>query len=183
MIEKAPGDRRIWVALGTPHPDYEATYHNVGRLALAYFMPETARFKTEPGGRFEFAKSKERIYVRPLTYMNESGPAVAAALKYFKLKPADILIFQDDSDLGLGSFKISCGSGAAGHHGVESLIRSFKTKEFCRVRIGIRPADPAPELRRAKAGEFVLKKISAADKAKLQSVFRDTERVIVKEEP
>ncbi len=178
--------RNLWLALGNPGPEYEHTYHNAGRLAFDYLLPK-AEFEPESRKRFEFARAGGRIYVRPLSYMNESGPAAAAALRHFQASARELLVFQDDSDLPLGSFRISCGSGAAGHHGIESLLASLKTRDFCRVRIGIRPRVPAgvpAEARsRAKAGEFVLRKISAADRKKLQSVFREIEKVIVKEEP
>ncbi len=179
--------KNLWIALGNPGPEYESTYHNAGRLAFDYLLPGV-RFEPESRKRFEFAQTGGRTYVRLLAYMNESGPAAAAALKHFHASPGELLVFQDDSDLPLGSFRISCGIGAAGHHGIESLAASLKTKDFYRVRIGIRPPDkertPAsPRLRRAKAGEFVLRKISAAGHKELQSAFREIEKVIVKVEP
>lgn len=179
--EKSWEGRDMWVGLGNPGPEYENTYHNVGRMALAYFLSDCCTFQAEPGHRFEYVREDERIYVQTLSYMNESGAPVAAALRYFRRTPRSLLVFQDDSDLPFGEFKISCGSGAAGHHGVESLIKNLKTKDFCRVRIGIRPK--AQGQVRQKASEFVLRKLSAADKKGLQRTLGEIEKLIVKEKP
>ncbi len=93
--------------------------------------------------------------------MNESGKAVKEAMKYFKIKPEEILIVHDDSDIELGKYKISFGRGSAGHNGVQSIINNLKTKNFWRLRIGVRPTTnnrrPTTQI---KAGDFVLKKIS-----------------------
>ncbi len=177
------GSWSIWAGLGNPGGEYEATYHNIGRRALEFFAGKDAEFRKAPGGLFEYAKEGGRIYVRTLSYMNESGPAIRSALKYFEREPGDLVVFHDDSDLPLGSFRISSGSGAAGHHGIESLIKSLKTRDFARVRIGIRPEEEAglpaeARSKRAKAGEFVLKKISAGDRKKLQLVFSEMEKVM-----
>jgi len=99
--------------------------------------------------------------------MNESGKAVKEAVKYFRAKPEEILIIHDDSDIELGKYKISFGRGSAGHQGVESIIKSLGTKNFWRLRIGIR------RTKRKKAGEFVLKKITPADKLVWERLFSD----------
>jgi len=101
--------------------------------------------------------------------MNESGGFVKKMLRKKGVRPEALLVIHDDSDLNLGSFKLSFGRGSAGHKGAESVIRTLGTKDFWRLRIGIRPIVG----RRKKAGEFVLKKISAKDKKTLESVFAE----------
>ena len=113
--------------------------------------------------------------------MNESGGFVKKMLKKKGVKPEALLVIHDDSDLNLGSFKFSFGRGSAGHKGAESVIRTLGTKDFWRLRIGIRPIGPISPIgligliarRRKKAGEFVLRKISAKDKKTLESVFAE----------
>ena len=100
--------------------------------------------------------------------MNESGRAVDAAVTYFKIKPADLIVAHDDSDITLRRYKLSFGSSSAGHHGVDSVIGVFGTKNFWRLRIGIRPLNT-----RAKALSFVLKKIKKDDEKILSHVFED----------
>ncbi len=110
------------------------------------------------------------ILVKPQTFMNNSGQAVQAILSYYKLLPKKLGIIQkkdsdlsnmltvihDDLDIELGKYKISLDSRSAGHKGVESIINHLKTKNFKRVRIGIKTemADKMP------AEKFVLQKFN-----------------------
>ncbi|MCL4404239.1 aminoacyl-tRNA hydrolase [Patescibacteria group bacterium] len=148
-------DVSLVVGLGNPGKDYERTYHNAGRLALAALAPETGWRARD---KFRYVKDAGLTFASPETFMNESGDAVAAALKYFKLKPAELLVIHDDSDLPLGQWKLQFGRGSAGHRGVASIISRLKTEDFWRLRIGIRDAS---EKKRRKAGDFVLDRISA----------------------
>lgn len=168
---------RLLVGLGNPGEEYENTYHNVGLQALEHLRPADCRFRPGGRGKFEYCKTRGGVVlVRPLTFMNESGAATAEALKYFRLKPAAMLVLHDDSDLPLGEWRTAFGRGAAGHHGVESIIRALGTKEFGRARIGVRE-------RPGKAGDFVLRRISPANKKKLQSVFGEMEKLMEKDNP
>ncbi|MFA5083808.1 MAG: aminoacyl-tRNA hydrolase [Candidatus Paceibacterota bacterium] len=196
---------RLIIGLGNPGAKYAPTYHNAGKLAIAYLMETAAETMTlvQKGKQknfeyFKFADGGSLIFVQPLTFMNESGKAVAACLKYFGVKPKETLVIHDDSDIGLGESKLSFGRGAAGHHGIESIIDNLKTDKFWRLRIGIRkkgkegtkrkeaglPADfvgrrrlrrPKAEAYRTKAGEMVLRKISPADNLILKKVIKDLE--------
>lgn len=137
---------KIVIGLGNPDPKYENTYHNVGFLFLDFLGKG----------------------VKSGVYMNESGKFVAKEIKKAGAKLGELLLVHDDSDIALGSYKFSFGRGAAGHHGVESVQAALKTKDFWRLRIGIRP--PQEKIRQ-KAEKFVLKKISPADKKILDNVF------------
>ena len=88
--------------------------------------------------------------------------AVAAAIRFFKVKPEELLVIHDEGDLAIGRCKISFGRGAAGHQGVGSVIKSLGTKNFTRFRIGIRRDD-------RKTASFVLRKITNLDQATLHS--------------
>lgn len=129
---------RLVVGLGNPGTRYAHTYHNAGRIALA--MLEAHREVFPPRTRFMALD----------VFMNESGPAIARVLRG---APHTLLILHDDSDLALGTSRLVFGRGAAGHHGVESIIRALGTKDFWRLRIGIRP----PSLIGVKASDFVLR--------------------------
>jgi PTH1 family peptidyl-tRNA hydrolase len=149
---------KLIIGLGNPDEKYENTYHNVGRLFIDYL------------------EKNSTLYPKPYTlktdvYMNESGAFVKKALKKAGAKPEEILIIHDDSDLQLGKYKFSFGHGAAGHHGIENIMTTLKTKNFWRLRIGIRP--PKEKIRQ-KAEKFVLKKISAVDKKILEDIFQKT---------
>lgn len=156
-MDKKP---KLIIGLGNPDKKYESTYHNVGFLFIDYLgknLPMT-------NDKIQMIKSTE--------YMNNSGKFVAKEIKKSGVKPEELLIVHDDSDLEIGSYKLQLGRGAAGHHGVESVQAALKTKDFWRLRIGIRPTQKEGSVRK-KAEEFVLKKISAADKKILERVFEE----------
>lgn len=129
------------VGLGNPGTRYARTYHNAGRIVARALEEGNAPFA--PRTRFIVTD----------TYMNESGSAVKRALR---AKPSTLLVVHDDTDLPAGSYRLVFARGAAGHHGVQSVIRALGTKEFWRLRVGVRP----PAMRNAKADSFVLRPMS-----------------------
>ena len=138
---------RLIIGLGNPGKEYERTRHNAGFL----FIDELERLKI----KITLAKSQ--------SFMNESGKAVADLIKFYKVKLENILIVHDDIDILWGSYKFSFGRSSAGHKGVESIIKSLKTKNFWRLRIGIQPA-----FAKATAGKPAVKKHIRADKVILK---------------
>jgi len=150
-MEFNPEKIKLIIGLGNPDKRYDNTYHNVGYLFID-FLTKSLKLK---------AKS-----LKSDTYMNESGKFIARELKKRGIKPEELLVVHDDSDITLGEYKFSFGRGAAGHHGIESVIRALKTKDCWRIRIGIRREA------RKKASEFVLKKISAKDKKTLNETIK-----------
>ncbi len=152
-MEFDPKKIKLIIGLGNPDKEYENTYHNVGHLVVEQLITNGERRTT---------KSTE--------YMNNSGKFTEKEIRKSGVKPEEILIAHDDSDLEIGKYKIDFGRGAGGHHGIESVQQHLKTNDFWRLRIGIRPAN---ETVRQKAEEFVLKKISAADLATLKKVFEE----------
>lgn len=166
--------KAILVGLGNPDREYKETYHNAGAL-LAEFLADGAAWR-KPGQRpFKYCFLGDIVLIRPLTYMNESGRAVSAALNYFKSGQEKLVVAQDESDLPIGEFKISANRGAAGHKGIASIAKETGTKNFMRIRIGIRSG-------RGKAGSFVLKKISPGDNESLQLVFGEILKLITKDQ-
>lgn len=137
----------LLVGLGNPGPQYANNRHNIGfkvaeEIARTYRLAaDRARFqsKTNEGT----VDGHKVLVLRPQTYMNESGRAVGEAMRFFKLTPADVIVFYDELDLALGKLRVKTGGGAAGHNGIRSLI-SHIGEEFIRVRIGIgHPGDKA----------------------------------------
>ncbi len=159
---------KLIVGLGNPTEQYAYTYHNVGQLALEYFTVErSAPWKTPRACHFSYRKDDQRTLVKPATFMNESGGAIAEALEYFGVPPHELVVLHDDSDIPLGSYKLSFGSGAAGHKGVKSIINVLGTNKFARIRIGI---PPPQETRKAEA--FVLRQITKNDRKIFEAVMR-----------
>lgn len=110
--------------LGNPGDEYSKNRHNVGRMAADFFSK-----------KYEGKKLK---VLTPDTFMNHSGKFVAKFVKS-KKQAQNTVIIQDDIDLPLGSLKISYDRGSGGHNGIESIIKSLKTREFIRIRIGVSP--------------------------------------------
>lgn len=158
---------KLIVGLGNPGKEYEKTYHNAGFLAIDFFAdnpPISRPLKSD-------------------TYMNLSGGFVKKALKKYKANPEELLIVHDDSDIEFGKYKLSFGRGSAGHKGAESIIKSLGTKNFWRLRIGIGKklkADFPAKVRKMKAGDFVLKKITKTDMEILEKVFNESANKIQK---
>ena len=159
------------VGLGNPGDEYAHTYHNAGALALRYLTDE-ADFTTASTKTFAFAKLNGKIFIRPLVFMNESGIAVRDALAYFNLKPEQMLVIHDDADIPVGELKIQFGRGAAGHHGIESIIHLVGTKDFWRARLGIERKTMFMK-RRIRAERYVLKPLSKEHKALFEKAFAD----------
>lgn len=130
----------LLVGLGNPGARYAANRHNVGFMAVEAIA---ARHNLPPWrSRFLGAFSDGRIgagrgyLLMPGTYMNESGNAVSQAMNYFRLTPADVVVFHDELDLAPGKVRVKTGGGAAGNNGIRSITAHIGA-EFRRVRIGI----------------------------------------------
>jgi peptidyl-tRNA hydrolase, PTH1 family len=126
--------------LGNPGGGYARTRHNVGFLVA----DELARrhdgsFRSKFNGQLaEVRLDGLRVAVlKPETYMNISGKSVAAARKFFKVDPADLLVVHDDVDLVPGRLQARLGGGLAGHNGLRSIASSLGTQDFLRLRIGV----------------------------------------------
>ncbi|MDO8664877.1 MAG: aminoacyl-tRNA hydrolase [Candidatus Liptonbacteria bacterium] len=196
LARAASNGIKLIIGLGNPEPEYDNTYHNAGKLMVDYLLKKlvsggvskAACFHKKTSGNFESCTVCDFRLVKPTNYMNENGKAAKAALKSFGTKADSLLVAHDDSDIEIGTYKTSFGSGSAGHNGVQSVIENMGTKNFWRLRIGIRPsprnsalsqrrsalrpkADLPAEVRRTKAGEFVLKKITDADDKLMCSAF------------
>jgi PTH1 family peptidyl-tRNA hydrolase len=131
---------QLLVGLGNPGPSYAGHRHNVGFMAVDRiadrhgFGPWRARFEgLSAEGRVGEARM---LALKPQTFMNESGRSVRRALDFFKLAPADVIVFHDELDLAPGRVKARLGGGAAGHNGIRSLIAHIGP-DFQRVRLGI----------------------------------------------
>lgn len=145
----APGSNiRLLVGLGNPGKEYQNTRHNIGFMVLDAFAEKHRLTWGKRQARSIVATGQvhERtlILCKPLTYMNNSGEAVAGLSRFYKLTPADILVVYDDMDLPLGRVRIREGGSAGGHNGMKSIIQHVKGTTFPRMRIGIdRPAHNA----------------------------------------
>lgn len=131
----------ILAGLGNPGPKYEKNRHNIGFMAIDEiagrwrFSPWRKRFQAE-AAEGEIAGEK-CLALKPQTFMNESGRAVGEAASFYKLSPAQVVVFYDELDLAPGRFRMKTGGGAAGHNGIRSIAASPIGPDFRRARMGI----------------------------------------------
>lgn len=130
----------LFVGLGNPGADYAKNRHNIGFMAVDAivrrhsFSPWRAKFQGEV---CEGTVAGDKIVaLKPLTYMNESGRAVAACCQFYKIEPKDVVVFHDELDLDPGRLKVKIGGGHAGHNGLRS-IGAHIGPDYRRVRLGI----------------------------------------------
>ncbi len=170
---------RIVVGLGNPGKEYARTRHNAGWLALdkaALLWPDAPiTWKMEKKWKAEVAKlGRDVLFVKPQTFMNRSGDAVGAILHFYKSSPDQLLVVHDELDLPLGTIRLVKNRGAAGHHGVESIITTLGTKDFSRLRIGV-----APEAATKTGADLVLDGFTQAETTLLTPTLTDAaERII-----
>lgn len=129
------------VGLGNPGSSYQDTRHNLGYRAVTR-LAERHGLEWEPGrGHSLLAPGRiagdRVVLVQPLTYVNESGRAVAPLSRRLRLDPSRVLVAYDDLDLAPGQIRLRPRGGPGGHRGMESILASLGTEEVPRVRIGI----------------------------------------------
>ena len=129
---------QIWVGLGNPGKEYENTRHNVGFAALDFIArAENVAFTENPKFHGELAKTPFAWLLKPTTFMNLSGQAVAALANFYKIDSQNIVIFHDDLDLLPGQIRFKQGGANAGHNGLKSIESHLGAKNFWRMRLGI----------------------------------------------
>ena len=127
----------ILVGLGNLGRKYSDTKHNFGFWVMDRFV-ENNSLKFRAGkGDYLVARSGNLACVKPTTYMNSCGVAVADYCQYFQNSIEDLMVIYDDIDLPLGTLRFRSDGGAGGHRGVESIIYQMESQAFCRLRMGI----------------------------------------------
>jgi peptidyl-tRNA hydrolase, PTH1 family len=162
---------KLIVGLGNPGDKYAATRHNVGfwfvnaiaaqhntRLAL------DAKMFGDVGKLNSNLSNQDTWLLKPTTFMNASGKAVAALANYYKIAPAEILVVHDELDLPAGSAKLKFGGGHGGHNGLKDIHAALGTADYWRLRLGIdHPGD------RNEVVNYVLKAPTRVENDALQA--------------
>jgi peptidyl-tRNA hydrolase, PTH1 family len=169
---------QLLVGLGNPGDKYAGTRHNVGFMALE-------RLAVQAGGSFKQQNklhgllaevgvgSKRLRLLMPQTFMNDSGRSIRAALDWFDLEPAQMLVLVDDMDLPLGRLRLRLSGGAGGHNGLRSTIAHLGGQEFPRLRIGIGAPALNPVERKQRTVGHVLGRFAPADQPVLEEVLEE----------
>ncbi|MDP1688806.1 MAG: aminoacyl-tRNA hydrolase [bacterium] len=195
---------KLIIGLGNPGAEYQKTYHNIGQIFLNSIVKSP--WKRIARKHFVYSELGGVILIKPTCFMNESGIAANEALSYFKIIPSSLLVVHDDSDFIWGTHKIAFAQGPAGHNGVKSIILNLGTKNFWRLRVGVREnkevlkdesttpilrqgydgqAKLPPTLklwrtsRRTKSGDFVLKKLTKKHQNEAGESFANLQKEIL----
>ena len=171
---------RLIIGLGNPGIEYQFTPHNAGFLALDRIAEDCGAVIGNRRSRALTARTQlageDVLLVKPETFMNLSGLAVAALVREFEADPAkDLLVIYDELDLTLGTFKIRERGSPAGHNGARSVTGALGSQEWLRLRIGVGLALP-PEAIAAGGGkrpgrDYLLSPMRKADLTVLDEVL------------
>lgn len=168
-LNSAP-ETKLIIGLGNPGKNYSDTRHNIGFMVLDELAHRFGvSFTEEKRWKAAVAKFGRGWLLKPLTFMNDSGTAVAQVSRFFKVEPAEMAVVYDDVDLPLGRLRLRGSGSAGGHNGIRSLIRHLSTDAFARVKIGIGSAQGRPEGERMVG--HVLGKFSQDEQPQLRAVI------------
>jgi len=165
---------RLIVGLGNPGADYVDTRHNAGFWLIDEIAAQQSlSFRFEKRFNADECKFKAHghdvFLLKPQTFMNRSGQAVAALARYYKIAPEEILVIHDELDLSPGTNRIKQAGGHGGHNGLRDIVNHLGSKEFFRIRVGIgHPGDSKQVV------NYVLHRPSVADLTAIEDANRDT---------
>jgi peptidyl-tRNA hydrolase, PTH1 family len=157
---------KLIVGLGNPGDKYEATRHNAGFWFVDAVAAQNNSKLALDAKMFGFVAkfNADNWLLKPTTFMNNSGKAVAALANYYKILPAQILVAHDELDLPAGTTKLKFGGGHGGHNGLKDIHAALGTADYWRLRLGIgHPGE------RAEVINFVLKAPTREENDALQA--------------
>ena len=164
------------VGLGNPGIKYERTRHNIGFRVLDKLQKENdfPDFKFSKKSNSLISKKntgkEEIILSKSETFMNNSGQTVKKLITYYSMPLTNLIVVHDDLDLLLGKMRISKNRGSAGHKGVESIIKELGSKNFARLRIGIRNQKSKVK----NSEKFVLKNFTKEEAKTIEKIIKES---------
>jgi len=166
------------VGLGNPGLQYETTRHNVGFMAMDAICEKfqcscnKSKFNAYMGDTV--IGGKRVLLLKPLTYMNNSGEAVLAAARFYKIDISNILVMYDDISLDPGIIRIRRKGSAGGHNGIKDIIEVFGSENFPRIKIGV-GAKPHPDY---DLKDWVLGKFKPEEKEKVNAALENVVKAV-----
>ena len=161
---------RLFVGLGNPGPKYAGHRHNIGYMAVQRIAEDHgfSAFRSKFQGQLSEGRlGDDRVaLLMPTTFMNNSGQSVGEALRFYKIDPADVVVFHDEIDLAPGKLKCKTGGGHAGHNGLRSIHQHIGP-DYARVRMGV--GHPG---HKDRVPGYVLHDFPKADEAWLDDMLR-----------
>ena len=140
---------KLIVGLGNFEDKYLFTRHNVGFMAVDFFVAQANQsFKIDKKLKSSIAKfrfnNEDIVVIKPLTFMNLSGEAVSAVMNFYKIEAKDVFVIYDDISIDLGLVRFRASGSDGGHNGIKSIIKHLGSKTFDRLKIGIGPQPNIP---------------------------------------
>jgi PTH1 family peptidyl-tRNA hydrolase len=159
---------KLIVGLGNPGPQYARTRHNAGYMVVdrltASLPPEPVKAKFQAALREATLAGERSLLMKPLTYMNRSGQALAEALGFYKLAPErDLLVIVDDLYLPCGALRLRPGGGTGGHNGLEDIHRVLARDDYPRLRLGVGQLPTGGKPAFMDQADFVLSRFTAEE--------------------
>jgi len=177
------------VGLGNPGEKYIKTRHNVG--FILFDLLNLSFQKDKYANAFiskEVWDGEEVIFLKPETFMNDSGISVSFIKEKYEIENEKIMVIYDDLDLPFGDLRVSFDRGDGGHNGIKSIVSQIGSKSFVRVRVGIAPKSEDGKAIKPKGGlftstsravsNFVLKDFSSTDLERLKNLSPKIEKII-----
>ena len=167
---------KLFVGLGNPGEQYVETRHNVGFWWID-FIGQNHKLSLKNSKKYfgEFSKHNEDgevFFLKPSTFMNDSGKSVQALANFYKIEPEEILVIHDELDIQPGTAKLKLGGGHGGHNGLKSIQTSLGSNNFWRLRIGVgHPGD------KSKVIGYVLNKPSKIEMQLIQESIINSYKV------
>jgi len=165
------------VGLGNPGSKYLLTRHNIGFM-LVDMMADRLALPYKSKWESEYLKSKIKgedvVLQKPLTFMNLSGQSVQPCMSFFKGKPSDLIVIQDDISMPFGAIRLQQNRSAGGHNGIKDISQKLGTQDYARLKIGVGGANGTQDV-----ADFVLSNFSKEEQKKLPDLLIDCEFAIV----
>ena len=168
---------KIIVGLGNPGKEYAKTRHNTGFLVMDEILKklniELDKEKYEALYTIYKYQNEKIYFVKPMTYMNNSGKAVKALMNYYKLNVDDLLVIYDDLDLPVGKIRLRESGSCGGQNGMRSIIDLLGNQNIKRIRVGIGKDPLIPTV------DYVLGKVSPSDKKEYKKALDKASEAVI----
>lgn len=168
---------KLIVGLGNPGKEYNNTRHNIGFMCIDHYISYkniTEKWSKKFDGEYLLTSinGEKVLFLKPLTFMNLSGNSVRKIVDYYNIEIDDILIISDDLDLNTGNYKLKSKGSCGGHNGLRDIENKLNTNEYKRIKIGI------SNNKESDTKDYVLGKISVAEKNIINTLFDEIDKVI-----
>ena len=164
---------KLIVGLGNIGKEYDNTRHNIGFMVLDHYLGNVKFSEKDKALYYKTTINGEQvIFIKPTTFMNNSGLAVRKYVDYYDIDIKDILVIQDDLDIDFGKSKLKENSSSGGHNGIKSIISCLNSDAFLRLKVGIKNEHINNTI------DFVLSRFNAKELSELNEKFNTYDEII-----